>query len=56
LRTTAIGWCFLAGFMLAGMGEFYPARFCWVLMPILMGIARLISGKEQPPEEAARPA
>jgi hypothetical protein len=54
LRTAATGWRRLAGFMLAGMGDFDPARLVWVRTCRRMGVARLPGGRELPHKPPAR--
>ncbi|MEQ1617182.1 MAG: TMEM175 family protein [Terricaulis sp.] len=49
LRSSAIGWAFVAGFILTQQGQVEIARFCWLfLFPVLI-VARVIGGAEKRP-------
>lgn len=56
LRTSGIGWCFLASLLLTMAGFVSLARFTWVLMAPLMVIAGWISGKRPVERSSARDA
>ena len=47
LRSSAIGWAFVAGFVLVQQGQVEVARFCWLLLFPVLILARLIGGAEK---------